>query len=212
MKRITLFSLMAAFVAALSFTSCNTDGDSYTALTPEQQYQCQSSMEGFHSGKLYFSHKNEADVKNQTDSVDIAWYNHASDSSMTISQFPISKLAEHVTYEPLQEVIAQSPNQELNFKVVTYKTEGNYLYNQVFPMTITMENVEYDGEKHKVQWVFYMDYYSITGVFDFSKKIMQNQFYLYGIWIDDKQTDYLKNSVSTNGQQTNIVPFLMVTK
>ncbi len=48
MKKITLFSILAAFVAALSLTSCNTDSDNdYSALSQESQknYQAAMSME-----------------------------------------------------------------------------------------------------------------------------------------------------------------------
>ena len=38
MKKITLFSILAVLFAAMSFTSCNTDGDSgMNILTLEQQ-------------------------------------------------------------------------------------------------------------------------------------------------------------------------------
>ncbi len=45
MKKFTLFSLFwQTFVAAFSFTSCNTDGDSYTPLTLEQQKSFRQAM------------------------------------------------------------------------------------------------------------------------------------------------------------------------
>lgn len=45
MKKITLFSILAAFVAALSFTSCNTDSDNgYSPLSKDAQKNFQMAM------------------------------------------------------------------------------------------------------------------------------------------------------------------------
>ena len=45
MKKIKLFSIAAAFVAAFAFTSCNTgDDNSYSYLTKEQQLSYQKTM------------------------------------------------------------------------------------------------------------------------------------------------------------------------
>ena len=72
MKKITLFSILAAFVAALSFTSCNTDSDNgYSLLSKEAQknFQMAMSVGSYNDMVVLFEKKNDANVKNQIDSV-----------------------------------------------------------------------------------------------------------------------------------------------
>ena len=105
MKKITLFSILAAFVAALSFTSCNTDSDnSFTPLAPETQksFQAAMSIGSYNDMVILFEKKNKANVNNQIDSVAssvrISMYN---DSTMSISNFPVAALAEHISDKEL---------------------------------------------------------------------------------------------------------------
>lgn len=66
MKKITLFSILAVLFAAMSFTSCNTDGDSgMNYLTPEQQksYQQAMSLGSYNNMTILYEKKNDANVK-----------------------------------------------------------------------------------------------------------------------------------------------------
>ena len=74
MKKFRLLTVLAAFVAAFSFTSCNTDGDSYTPLTLEQQKSFQTAMAvgSYNNMMLLFEKKNEANVNKQIDSVAVS--------------------------------------------------------------------------------------------------------------------------------------------
>ena len=56
MKKIKLFSIAAAFVAAFAFTSCNTgDDNSYTKpLTKSEKDVCYLKTAGVHYGKLAY--------------------------------------------------------------------------------------------------------------------------------------------------------------
>lgn len=204
MKKFKVLTALAACVAMLSFTSCNTDSES-SALTPEQQSYCQTAMQGSHHGKLFYPHKNEADLNNQLDSIEgVSWYNTARDSSMTLTNFPISIIAEHINNEELKEAVAQAAPQTLNFKTVVYTQPATSFYYLVYPYTITT-NLTYGGETHKVQFVFASSYNSI-GYFSTTGNVSQNQFYLYTIYVDDKQTGYLQNSTTTS---YTYVPFLL---
>ena len=65
MKKIKLFSIVAAFVAAFAFTSCNTgDDNSYSYLTKEQQlsYQKTMAMGSYNNMKLIFDQIGRAHV------------------------------------------------------------------------------------------------------------------------------------------------------
>lgn len=66
MKKITLFSILAVLFAAMSFTSCNTDGDSgMNILTLEQQKSFQHAMAAgsYNNMTILYEKKNDANVK-----------------------------------------------------------------------------------------------------------------------------------------------------
>ncbi len=202
MKKIRLFSVLAAFVAALSFTSCNTDSDSVTSLTVEQQnnYQAAMALGSYSDMKLHYEHKNADDVKQTTDSVDtyctVSMYK---DSTITMANFPVAALAEHINKTELAEAIAKESPRTIKIKYCVLPTSTTSVaYLAACPEVQTL-NLTYGGETHKVQLVFsYNAYYSngyctLTGT-----KKLGLQFYLYQIWVDGKQTDYIKNSVTSN--------------
>ena len=56
MKKFTILSFVAALMAAFSFTSCNTGGDSYSAPTLDQQ-QSMINMIGYSQagGMVYYN-------------------------------------------------------------------------------------------------------------------------------------------------------------
>lgn len=111
MKKITLFSILAVLFAAMSFTSCNTDGDSgMNYLTPEQQksYQQAMSLGSYNNMTILYEKKNDANVKNQVDSVASSCsISMSGDSTMTMTNFPVAALAEHINNKDLAAAIAK---------------------------------------------------------------------------------------------------------
>ena len=101
MKKITLFSILAAFVAALSFTSCNTDSDNgYSPLSKDAQsnFQMAMSVGSYNDMVVLFEKKNDDNVNNQTDSVaSSVRISMTGDSTMSIANFPIAAIAEHIS-------------------------------------------------------------------------------------------------------------------
>lgn len=206
MKKITLFSIMAAFMAVFAFTSCNTgSSDGYSYLTKEQQdsYQAAMSLGNYDDMKIIWEKKNDADVNNQADSTDtycsVSMYK---DSTLTIANFPIAALAEHITDKDLSAAIAKEPSRTIRCKYMVLPsstTEAAYIW--ACPETLTL-NMTYGEKEHKVQLVFsYNSYYAgictLTGT-----RQMAFQFLLYQIWVDDKQTSYIKNT-ATNQNYVN---------
>lgn len=95
----------------MSFTSCNTDGDSgMNILTLEQQKSFQYAMAtgSYNNMTILYEKKNDANVKNQVDSVasacSISMYG---DSTMTMTNFPVAALAEHINNKDLAAAIAK---------------------------------------------------------------------------------------------------------
>lgn len=119
MKKFTLLTVLAAFVAAFSFTSCNTDGDSYTPLTLEQQTSFQRAMAAgsYNNMMLLFEKKNEANVNKQIDSVEVSCrVSMNGDSTITMTNFPIAQLAEHISNPNLAKALAKEAPRTITCK------------------------------------------------------------------------------------------------
>ena len=190
MKKITLFSILAAFVAALSFTSCNTDSDNgYSLLSKEAQknFQMAMSVGSYNDMVVLFEKKNDANVKNQIDSVaSTVGISMTGDSTMSISNFPIAAIAEHISNKDLSQAIANVAPRTITCK-----------YYIACPNVIEL-NLTYgaDNKSHKVQLVFMpnQNYYGYCTLKDPRK--LGFQFALYQIWVDGALTGYIKNSIS----------------
>lgn len=198
MKKITLLSLVAVLFTALTFTSCNTgDDNGYSYLTKEQQDAYQTKMAGSYSNLvLLFDHKNDANVKNQVDSVETSCYfNMRNDSTFTISNFPIKKLAEHISNPELKEAISKVEDKTVAGKyMVLPNSKTNQAYFYACPSPINL-NLTYgsDAKEHKVVLVFTTSSY-YTGSCVWATKQIGFPFYLTYIFVDGAQTNYIKNS------------------
>lgn len=197
MKKITLLSLVAVLLTALTFTSCNTgDDNGYSYLTKEQQDAYQTKMAGpYRNLVLLFDHKNDANVKNQVDSVETSC-DFRNDSTFTINNFPIWKLAEHISNPELKEAISQVGNQPVAGKyMVLPNSKTNQAYFSACPSPINL-NLTYgsDAKEHKVVLVFTTSSY-YTGGCIWSTRQIGFPFYLTYIFVDGAQTNYIKNSI-----------------
>lgn len=213
MKNFKLLSVVTACLAAFAFTSCNTGDDTYSDLSLEQQkaYQSYMAMVGTYSDmKILWDHKNDADVKNQTDSVDTqVSISMIGDSTMTVRNFPIAQLAEHISDADLKEAISKVEPQTVKIKYMVLPNSTQtlaYLYACPSPIKL---NLTYgaDNKSHEVVLNFISNPYYL-GYCQWGNKQMGFPFYLYGIWVDGKQTNYISNSTSsTYGQGSNTVSF-----
>lgn len=199
MKKITLLSLVAVLLTALTFTSCNTgDDNGYSLLTKEQQDAYQTKMAGsYRNLVLLFDHKNDANVKNQADSVETeCYFSMHNDSTFTISNFPIKKLAEHISNPELKEAISKVEDRTVPGKyMVLPKSQTSQAYFSACPSPITL-NLKYgsDAKEHKVVLIFSAYY---AGVWIWATKQIGFPFYLTYIFVDGAQTNYIKNSINS---------------
>ena len=197
MKKITLLSLVAVLLTALTFTSCNTgDDNGYSYLTKEQQDAYQTKMAGpYRNLVLLFDHKNDANVKNQVDSVETSC-DFRNDSTFTINNFPIKELAEHISNPELKEAISKVGNLPVAGKyMVLPNSKTNQAYFYACPSPINL-NLTYgsDAKEHKVVLVFTTSSY-YTGGCIWSTRQIGFPFYLTSIFVDGAQTNYIKNSI-----------------
>ena len=201
MKKITLLSLVAVLLTALTFTSCNTGNDNgYSLLTKEQQDAYQTKMAGsYRNLVLLFDHKNDANVKNQADSVETeCYFSMRNDSTFTISNFPIKKLAEHISNPELKEAISKVEDKTVTgMYMVLPNSQTNQAYFYAYPSPINL-NLKYgsDAKEHKVVLVFSPDTYYAGGCIWATKQI-GFPFYLTRIFVDGAQTNYIKNSINS---------------
>lgn len=201
MKKITLLSLVAVLLTALTFTSCNTgDDNGYSLLTKEQQDAYQTKMTGsYRNLVLLFDHKNDANVKNQADSVETeCYFSMRNDSTFTISNFPIKKLAEHISNPELKEAISKVEDKTVTgMYMVLPNSQTNQAYFYAYPSPINL-NLKYgsDAKEHKVVLVFSPDTYYAGGCIWATKQI-GFPFYLTRIFVDGAQTNYIKNSINS---------------
>ena len=202
MKKITLLSLVAVLLTALTFTSCNTDDNGYTPLTPESQRTFQSLMSigSYNDMVILYKKKNDANVNNQIDSVSssvhVSMYN---DSTMSIANFPIAAIAEHISNQELSQAIAKEAPRTITCKYnVMPNSTSEVAYYIACPNVIEL-NLTYgaDNKSHKVQLVFMpnQNYYGYCTLKDPRK--LGFQFALYQIWVDGAQTGYIKNSINS---------------
>lgn len=201
MKKITLLSLVAVLLTALTFTSCNTgDDNGYSLLTKEQQDAYQTKMAGsYRNLVLLFDHKNDANVKNQADSVETeCYFSMRNDSTFTISNFPIKKLAEHISNPELKEAISKVDDKTVTgMYMVLPNSQTNQAYFYAYPSPINL-NLKYgsDAKEHKVVLVFTPDTYYAGGCIWATKQI-GFPFYLTRIFVDGAPTNYIKNSINS---------------
>ena len=163
MKKIKLFSIVAAFVAAFAFTSCNT-GDYYQPLTQAEKQTCYLKTSGSRMSKLAYvsdEYVTEKDGKKEYhDTLDVSTSIHGDgkDTVMTVNNFPVKIFAryipENVDTKDLKEALKEY-KMPVSFKsVVYYYTITPFIQFMLFPDAITV-NLEYGGATHKVKFYCY---------------------------------------------------------
>lgn len=200
MKKIKLFSMVAAFVAAFAFTSCNTGDDNnshYQPLTQAEKQACYSKTAGNRMSKLAYmsdEHATEKDGKKEyIDTLDVVTdiSGNGKDTVMTVHNFPVKILARYIPEtaetKDLKEALKKS-EMPVNFKsVVRYYTLTPVLQFLLSPETMTV-NLEYGGTTHKVNFYCYANAYYIynTGLVDNKTNKLEAYFALYGYEVDPK--------------------------
>ncbi|MBP7767892.1 MAG: DUF4840 domain-containing protein [Prevotella sp.] len=180
MKHFKLFSLLLCGLAAMAFTSCLNDDDD-NKLTPAEIQQAYLAVAGNHNGKVVFQATNPKNSADKLDTLAASW-NVTSDSTMTIYNVPISKLAPYINDDNLKAAIAQLPNATVQcFIGFTQLSPVTFLVN---PNTLTYENLNYNGGTHKVQIGFYTSNYNSYGAYNASSRMMGVQIIIGGIFID----------------------------
>lgn len=200
MKKIKLFSMVAAFVAAFAFTSCNTGDDNnsyYKQLTKAEKETCYLKTAGSRMNKLAYisdEHVTLKDGKKEyIDTLDVATsiYGDGKDTVMTVRNFPVKILERYIPEsadtKELKEALKKY-EMPVNFKsVVYYYSVTPVLQFLLTPETITV-NLEYGGATHKVNFYCYANGYYIynTGLVNSTTSKLEAYLTLYGYEVDPK--------------------------
>lgn len=213
MKKIKLFSIAAAFVAAFAFTSCNTGDDNnsyYQPLTQAEKQTCYLKTSGSRMSKLaYVSDEHVTEIKGNKeyiDTLDVATdiYGNGKDTVMTVHNFPVKIFARYIPEstetKDLKEALKKY-QMPVNFKsVVYYYTVTPVLQFLLTPEAITV-NLEYGGATHKVKFYCYANqlypYYSIYNAGLVDNKTNKQEAYIafYGYEVDPKDEKNPKPTV-----------------
>lgn len=175
-------------MAAMSFTSCNSDTDnSYQGLTEAEIQQCFLATRGLYNGKVVFLAENKANVNDKHDTLSVNW-EITTDSTMTIYNFPVKALSEKIKYnDELKAAIAK-----LNPR--TLKCAIQYASITPIQFLIGPENLDYDleygGETHKVQFRFWWGYPSFGAYQSTASQPMQMSIWVYALYVDGNETSY----------------------
>ena len=188
MKKLTFIAFIGCIMAALSFTSCNSDSDnSYQGLTEAEIQQCFLATRGLYNGKVVFLAENKANVNDKKDTLNVNW-EITTDSTMTISNFPVKALAEKITHNnELKEAVSKLSPRTLNCVIqYVYVTPLQFL---IGPANLDYE-LEYGGKTHKVQFRFYWNEFSFGQYVSSAKHPMEMQIWAAALYVDGNETSY----------------------
>lgn len=207
MKKIKLFSIVAAFVAAFAFTSCNTgDDNNYRKpLTKSEKEVCYLKTSGSRMSKLaYMSDEHVTETKGTKEYIDTLGvatdiYGNGKDTVMTVHNFPVKILARYIEGDDKKELkeALKAYEMPVNFKsVVYYYSVTPTLQFLLTPETMTI-NLEYGGATHKVKFYFYANQpYSICNIGQInSTSKLEAYLALYGYEVDPKDEKNPKPTV-----------------
>lgn len=204
MKKLTILSFVAALMAAFSFTSCNTGGDSYSPPTIGEQQSMINMLGSSQSGGIGYYNENKLDTKDVIDIIpDIvakitSETNKDKDGNIqnlyaSVSfDFPVSILSKFIDDEKLAAKIAEmgKVNMKVNLIPVMYSSQTFVAncYDLQLGDIVTSEK-----EYKKVTVKFYNNSY--RGGYEKNKDNKQYFcFYMQAayIYVDGTQTNLLK--------------------
>lgn len=185
MKKFKLLTLFFAAFAALTLTSCLNDDDDNTGLTTEQIQMAFNATRGSHSGKIIYTTGFDKDGKDVKDSANVSW-DINSDTVMYINNVPSKVLASVIADDDIRAAVETQEPQRIKCYINYINVSPiQWLVN---PVSVSFDNLEYNGAKHKVTIAFYANSnYSfgqlITSV---TPNIQMMQFIAGALYVDDK--------------------------
>ena len=171
MKRIQLLGLFLSVFAMMTMTSCLGDDNNNGKRLPAEQIQTAfNSTKGTHSGNIIYTTGFGDDGKATYEKEPVTW-NISSTSEMLINGIPAKALASVIDDNDIRTAVEELGLQSIKC-TIGYVNDApiQWLIN---PTSVTFDDLEYKGAKHKVTIAFYV-----------------NSPYSYGQVSTDKSTSY----------------------
>lgn len=205
MKKFTILSFVAALMAAFSFTSCNTGGDSYSAPTLDQQ-QSMINMLGYsQAGGMVYYNENKLKTEDVLDTIPgivariTSETNKDKDGNIknlyaSVSfKFPVSILSKFVNDDKLAAKIAEMDKVDIKVNLIPYLYSTQTFIANSYDLELG-NIVTSEKEYKKVTVKFYNNY--CVGVYQTNKSTKKQYFCFYMqpayIYVDGTQTNLLK--------------------
>lgn len=205
MKKFTILSFVAALMAAFSFTSCNTGGDSYSAPTLDQQ-QSMINMLGYSQvGGMVYYNENKLNTKDVLDTIpDIvaritSETNKDKDGNIknlyaSVSfKFPVSILSKFIDDDKLAAKIAEMDKVDIKVNLIPYLYSTQTFIANSYDLELG-NIVTSEKEYKKVTVKFYNN--NCVGGYQTNKSTKKQYFCFYMqpayIYVDGTQTNLLK--------------------
>lgn len=204
MKKLTILSFVAALMAAFSFTSCNTGGDSYSRPTLDQQKSMIDMLGYSQSGGIGYYNENKLDTKDVIDTIpDIvakitSETNKDKDGNIqnlyaSVSfDFPVSILSKFIDDEKLAAKIAEMGKVNMQVNLIPYMYSSQTFVANCYDLQLG-DIVTSEKEYKKVTVKFYNNY--CRGGYEKNKDNKQYFcFFMQAayIYVDGTQTNLLK--------------------
>ena len=124
MKSLRIITLAAvSMLVASAVISCNSDEETYVyvPLTQQEKATQINAMQGTYAGLLYYGLTNYTGM---TDSVAVNWSVQASDSTLSIQDFPMKVFSKYVSNADLRTALENDSTHTLTANLVLYRPYG----------------------------------------------------------------------------------------
>lgn len=204
MKKLTILSFVAALMAAFSFTSCNTGGDSYSAPTLDQQKSMIDMLGYSQSGGIGYYNENKLDTKDVIDIIPDIVAKITSETNkdkdgniqnlyaLVSFDFPVSILSKFIDDEKLAAKIAEMGKVNMKVNLIPYMYSSQTFVANCYDLQLG-DIVTSEKEYKKVTVKFYNNY--CRGGYEKNKDNKQYFcFFMQAayIYVDGTQTNLLK--------------------
>lgn len=204
MKKFTILSFVAALMAAFSFTSCNTGGDSYSAPTLDQQKSMIDMLGYSQSGGIGYYNENKLDTKDVIDTIPDIVAKITSETNkdkdgniqnlyaLVSFDFPVSILSKFIDDEKLAAKIAEMGKVNMKVNLIPYMYSSQTFVANCYDLQLG-DIVTSEKEYKKVTVKFYNNY--CRGGYEKNKDNKQYFcFFMQAayIYVDGTQTNLLK--------------------
>ena len=205
MKTIKHVSLAVAALAAMAFSSCNIGSDSSNGPTLEEQRQMISGLGAQKDGAFVYynvDEKNTGDVLDTIPSISVRFASNSTNGangnvqgyySIGYFQFPVKVLSNFISQKDLADAVAKMDPVSLKANFVPYS-----VYSQTFVVNsydLELGNITTENNTYKNVTVKFYNNQCLAGTETTTDKKSYWCFYMQPayIYVDGKQTSYLKN-------------------